>query len=96
MRAPGVLEEGHAARAGDIDVVYCHGFGFPRFRGGPMFYADTVGLPTVLDRVRKYRARFGDYWRPEFLLEEYVRRGRGFHESGVSAHGDCRAHRRAR
>ena len=39
-----VLEEGYATRASDIDVVYVHGFGFPRHRGGPMFYADTVGL----------------------------------------------------
>src|SRR5262249_17556470 len=57
-----VLDEGYATRAGDIDVVYVYGFGFPRHRGGPMFYADTVGLPTVLSRVREYRARFGDYW----------------------------------
>ena len=46
-----VLEEGYATRASDIDVVYVHGFGFPRHRGGPMFYADTVGLSTVLARV---------------------------------------------
>ena len=59
-----VLEEGFALRAGDIDVIYCYGFGFPRHRGGPMFYADTVGLPTVLARVKEYRSRFGDYWQP--------------------------------
>ena len=51
-----VLEEGYATRASDIDVVYVHGFGFPRHRGGPMFYADTVGLPTVLARVSEYRS----------------------------------------
>ena len=52
-----VLEDGFAIRASDIDVIYCHGFGFPRHRGGPMFYADTVGLPTVLDaRARISRA----------------------------------------
>ena len=50
-----VLEEGYATRASDIDVVYVHGFGFPRHRGGPMFYADTVGLATVLARVKAYR-----------------------------------------
>jgi 3-hydroxyacyl-CoA dehydrogenase len=82
-----ILEEGHALRAGDIDVVYCHGFGFPRFRGGPLFYADTVGLPAVLARVREYRERFGDYWRPSRLLEEYVDRGRGFHEPRAIAAG---------
>jgi 3-hydroxyacyl-CoA dehydrogenase len=55
-----VLEEGFAIRASDIDVVYVNGFGFPRHRGGPMFYADTVGLATVLARVHDYRRRFGD------------------------------------
>jgi 3-hydroxyacyl-CoA dehydrogenase len=74
-----VLEEGYATRASDIDVVYCHGFGYPRHVGGPMFYADTVGLPTVLARVKEYRERFGDYWKPAALLEKLVAEGRGFH-----------------
>ena len=74
-----VLEEGYATRAGDIDVIYCYGFGFPRYRGGPMFYAETLGLPTVLDRVKQYRARFGDYWSPAPLLERLVAEGRGFY-----------------
>ena len=74
-----VLEEGYATRASDIDVVYVHGFGFPRHRGGPMFYADTVGLPTVLARVNAYRQQFGDYWRPAALLETLAAEGRGFH-----------------
>ena len=74
-----VLEEGYALRPGDIDVIYCYGFGFPRYRGGPMFYADTVGLPTVLARVKEYRARLGDHWQPAPLLEKLVAGGRGFH-----------------
>ena len=74
-----VLEEGFAIRPGDIDVIYAYGFGFPRHRGGPMFYADTVGLPTVLARVHEYRRRFGDYWAPAPLLERLVAEGRGFH-----------------
>jgi 3-hydroxyacyl-CoA dehydrogenase len=74
-----VLEEGYATRASDIDVVYAYGFGFPRHRGGPMFYAETVGLPTVLSRVNEYRARFGDYWAPAPLLERLVAEGRGFY-----------------
>jgi 3-hydroxyacyl-CoA dehydrogenase len=74
-----VLEDGFAIRAGDIDVIYCYGFGFPRHRGGPMFYAETVGLPTVLARVKEYRARFGDYWQPAPLLERLVTEGRGFY-----------------
>jgi len=74
-----VLEEGYATRAGDIDIVYVYGFGFPRYRGGPMFYADTIGLSTVLARVKEYRARFGDYWEPAPLLEKLVAEGRGLY-----------------
>jgi 3-hydroxyacyl-CoA dehydrogenase len=74
-----VLEEGYATRAGDIDIVYVYGFGFPRYRGGPMFYADTVGLPNVLARVNEYRARFGDYWEPAPLLKTLAAEGRGFY-----------------
>jgi 3-hydroxyacyl-CoA dehydrogenase len=69
-----VLEEGIAARAGDIDVVYLTGYGFPNYRGGPMFYADTVGLPKVLARIKE----FG--WTPAPLLEKFVLEGRGFVE----------------
>ncbi len=74
-----VLEDGYASRASDIDVIYAYGFGFPRHRGGPMFYADTVGLPVVLARVKEYRGRFGDYWQPAPLLERLVAEGRGFY-----------------
>jgi 3-hydroxyacyl-CoA dehydrogenase len=80
-----VLEDGYALRAGDIDVVYVYGFGFPRYRGGPMFYADTIGLPTVLARVKDYRTRFGDYWHPAPLLERLVAEGRGFYSEAAAA-----------
>ena len=80
-----VLAEGFATRAGDIDVVYVYGFGFPRYRGGPMFYADTIGLPTILARVEEYRARFGDYWEPAPLLEQLVAEGRGFYSDATAA-----------
>jgi 3-hydroxyacyl-CoA dehydrogenase len=73
-----VLEEGYATRASDIDAVYCYGFGYPRHVGGPMFYADTVGLPTVLARVKEYRAQFGDYWKPAALLEKLATEGKTF------------------
>ena len=76
-----VVEEGYATRAGDIDIIYAYGFGFPRHRGGPMFYADTVGLPTILARVKEYRARFGDYWEPAPLLERLVAEGRRFYSA---------------
>ena len=74
-----VLEDGYATRAGDIDVIYAYGFGFPRHTGGPMFYAETVGLDTVLARVKAYRARFGDYWQPAPLIERLVAEGRGLY-----------------
>jgi 3-hydroxyacyl-CoA dehydrogenase len=67
-----VIEEGFATRPGDIDVIYVYGYGFPRYRGGPMYYADTIGLATVLRRVNEYRARLGDYWTPTALLEKLV------------------------
>lgn len=73
-----VLEEGYATRASDIDAVYCYGFGYPRHVGGPMFYADTVGLPKVLDRVKQYRGQFGDHWKPAALLEKLAAEGKGF------------------
>jgi 3-hydroxyacyl-CoA dehydrogenase len=78
-----VLEEGFATRASDIDVVYVHGFGFPRHRGGPMFYADTVGLETVVARIRTYRQQFGDYWQLSTLLERMAIEGRAFHGDAV-------------
>ena len=76
-----VLGDGFASRAGDIDVIYCHGFGFPRSRGGPMFHAETIGLATVLSHVREYRERYGDYWRPAPLLEQLVRDRRSVYDT---------------
>ncbi len=76
-----ILQEGFAARPGDIDVIYVYGFGFPRHRGGPMFYADTVGLPTVLERIRRYHDQLGDHWLPAPLLEHLAHTGRTFYGS---------------
>jgi 3-hydroxyacyl-CoA dehydrogenase len=67
-----LLEEGIAARPGDIDVVYLTGYGFPRWRGGPMYYAEQVGLDRVAARMREFSAAAqGDpeFWRPPALLE---------------------------
>ena len=55
-RALRILDEGIAQRASDIDVVWCMGYGFPRYRGGPMFYADTIGLPALLAGMEKYQS----------------------------------------
>ena len=72
-----ILEEGIAVRSGDIDVVWAAGYGFPRYRGGPLFYADTIGLGTLLEGMRKYAALFGPmHWQPAPLLEELVRTNR--------------------
>jgi 3-hydroxyacyl-CoA dehydrogenase len=72
-----VLDEGIAQRASDIDVVWCSGYGFPRYRGGPMFYADTIGLPVLLAGMEKYRTMFGPmHWEPAPLLMRLVREGR--------------------
>jgi 3-hydroxyacyl-CoA dehydrogenase len=64
-----VLEEGIAARAADIDVVWTSGYGFPRHLGGPMYYADTLGLSRVLQRIHHYHEKLGHYWRPATLIE---------------------------
>jgi 3-hydroxyacyl-CoA dehydrogenase len=72
-----ILEEGVASRAGDVDVVWCAGYGFPRYRGGPLFYADAVGLKTVYDGILKYRDQFGPmHWEPAPLLARLVAEGR--------------------
>jgi 3-hydroxyacyl-CoA dehydrogenase len=65
-----VLEEGIASRASDIDVVWTSGYGFPRHLGGPMFYADTLGLDHVALRLRAYHEKFGYYWQPVRLIED--------------------------
>jgi 3-hydroxyacyl-CoA dehydrogenase len=64
-----VLEEGIASRASDIDVVWTSGYGFPRHLGGPMFYADTLGLDHVARRVRYYHENLRHYWRLAGLIE---------------------------
>ena len=74
-----ILEEGIAMRASDIDMVYLTGYGFPVFRGGPMFYADTVGLANVLVAMEKYaRGRHGDAWAPAPLMVKLAAEGKGF------------------
>ena len=75
-----ILEEGIAVRASDIDVVWCAGYGFPRWRGGPMHYGDAIGLEKVLAGMRKYGAQQGEpfgpvHWKPAKLLEQLVAEG---------------------
>ena len=74
-----LLEEGVALRAVDLDIVYLNGYGFPAWRGGPMFYADTVGLQTVLSRVEEFAERHGSsLWSPAPLLKELAESGATF------------------
>jgi len=69
-----ILEEGIAQRPGDIDTVFVFGYGFPAYRGGPMFYADTVGLKKVYDSICTFRDLHGEqYWKPSTLLESLVK-----------------------
>ena len=61
-------------RSSDVDVVWTAGYGFPRYRGGPLFYADSIGLETVLDGMLRYRRVFGPmHWEPAPLLTRLVR-----------------------
>ena len=74
-----ILEEGIALRASDIDVVYLTGYGFPDFRGGPLFYADTVGLPNILRTLREFaRGYQPDAWEPAPLLKRLAAEGKSF------------------
>jgi len=74
-----LLAEGVALRAADMDIVYLNGYGFPAWRGGPMFYADTVGLQTVLVRVEEFLERHGaDLWPPAPLLQRLAESGATF------------------
>jgi 3-hydroxyacyl-CoA dehydrogenase len=74
-----VLEDGIALRSVDIDITYIYGYGFPAWRGGPMFYADTVGLPKVLARIEEFEKKHGaDLWAPAPLLKQLVAEGKTF------------------
>jgi 3-hydroxyacyl-CoA dehydrogenase len=84
-----ILEEGIALRAVDIDIIYLNGYGFPTYRGGPMWYADTVGLNRVYDRISEFHQQHGELWEPAPLLKRLVERGWTFAEfqkhEGVAA-----------
>jgi 3-hydroxyacyl-CoA dehydrogenase len=74
-----LLEEGVALRASDIDVVYTAGYGFPRYRGGPMFYADTVGLKVIYDKIMEFQKTLDpQYWQPAPLLKKLALAGSSF------------------
>lgn len=70
-----ILEEGKAQRASDIDVVWLNGYGWPRHRGGPMYYGDEIGLDKVLARMQQWHSSMGDALKPSSLLERCVAQG---------------------
>jgi 3-hydroxyacyl-CoA dehydrogenase len=73
-----ILEEGYALRASDIDIIYLNGYGFPAHRGGPMWYADTVGLKNVLARIEEFHRQHGELWEPAPLLKRLAAEGKTF------------------
>ena len=75
-----ILEEGFALRAVDIDIIYVFGYGFPAYRGGPMWYADTVGLDKVYERVCEFRKQHGQIWEPAPLLKRLADQCKTFAE----------------
>jgi len=78
-----LLDEGHALRAGDIDTVYVNGYGFPTYVGGPMWYADVVGLDQVLADMERFHAETQDEaWKPAPLLRKLVEEGKNFASLG--------------
>ena len=73
-----ILDEGLALRAGDVDVIWMHGYGFPRYRGGPMFWAGLVGLRTIYDAMSRLYDEHGAWLEPAPLLKRLAEQGRGF------------------
>ena len=75
-----ILEEGYALRAVDIDIIYLNGYGFPAYRGGPMWHADTVGLKKVYQRICEFHQQHGELWAPAPLLKRLAEAGKTFAE----------------
>jgi 3-hydroxyacyl-CoA dehydrogenase len=75
-----ILEDGKAIRASDIDIIWINGYGWPVYRGGPMFYGDQVGLDKVLAKMKQWQAEMGDVFKPSALLEKLVAEGKRFQD----------------
>lgn len=76
-----ILEEGKAIRASDIDIVWINGYGWPVYRGGPMFWGELVGLDKILAKMKDFQAQYGDDFKPSALLERLVAEGKGFKDA---------------
>jgi 3-hydroxyacyl-CoA dehydrogenase len=77
-----ILEEGYAVRASDIDIIYLNGYGFPAYRGGPMWYADAIGLKQVYERISEFERQHGQIWEPAPLLKRLAEQGKTFADFG--------------
>jgi len=75
-----ILEEGVAVRPSDLDIIFINGYGWPVYKGGPMFYADLVGLDKVLATLKEFESRFGEVWKPAPLIEKLVSENKGFRD----------------
>ena len=76
-----ILDEGKALRASDVDVMWLYGFGFPRYRGGLMFWADTIGVREVYNQIAAWHQRYGERWRPSELLRRLAEAGTPLREA---------------
>ena len=76
-----ILEEGKAYRASDVDVMWLHGFGFPRYRGGLMFWADGIGVRDVYNQIASWHQQYGERWAPSALLRELAESGTSFRDA---------------
>ena len=76
-----ILEEGIAYRASDVDVMWLHGFGFPRYRGGLMFWADQIGVKTVYEQIQRWHQLYGSRWAPSALLRQLAESGTAFKDA---------------
>jgi 3-hydroxyacyl-CoA dehydrogenase len=81
-----ILEEGYALRAVDIDIIYLNGYGFPAYRGGPMWYADAVGLKKVYDCILEFHKQHGELWEPAPLLKQLAEQGKTFADYNKEQH----------
>jgi 3-hydroxyacyl-CoA dehydrogenase len=77
-----ILDEGYALRPVDIDIIYINGYGFPPHRGGPMWFADTVGLGRVFNRILEFERQHGSLWEPAPLLKRLANEGKSFRDLG--------------
>lgn len=82
--AANILSEGIAIRASDVDVTWVYGYGFPGWRGGPLRYAESVGLPSVYSDILEFERQHGIYWTPAPLLAELATKGGSFFEAGLA------------